>query len=659
MQKEIEIFGYVFAPELIDCLYEQSPAELAALLSKIQPVVARHLGAHRRHQPLYPNFPNQVIQASEAELYLNAVLHYATHWRTARQPDERPPLLHGKQPRVIHLGTSDEFEKLFTQLAGAKTSLSLQDREDLDWFVRRYSDGIHALLPAVLPFKENLAYVGASLYRHAPCEATDRFLQKHLRTATDVLRFAVALCGGDVSLATACRFKRFARHERRFVLACLDGIDQVAEDMLRWAERWKRLGEVLHPGEYAERYPKAYTGFKILRDGLPYATFNSEIERYLAKGQTHAASNHLVSRPGEFARRLDHLLRNETTPDSIIAAFERVVACVSTPVLLQVLCHFQHRHLPMSLRFFLPKGEIAKIFARKDTRPAIATATAACVVALCESALIARFSQLPALGRCYVDPALKRHLVPMAQRAAAKSLRTLVRGSQLSLPPARFMRLFLWWQNGRSRTDIDLSAVLYDGEFRYLSSLAYFNLRQWGAYHSGDIVDAPTGAAEFIDLDLAHLEKAGVRFIVTAINSYTMQPYCDLPECFAGWMAREDLQSGEVFEPRTVEDRIDLASNTAQCIPFIVDLTTRRIIWADIGLTHGIGWNNTINNLSGISLMLRAMVYGIKPDLHTLFSLHARARGTLVVDAANADHVYSEHEGTTPMDIDRIRADYL
>jgi hypothetical protein len=31
-------------------------------------------------------------------------------------------------------------------------------------------------------------------------------------------------------------------------------------------------------------------------------------------------------------------------------------------------------------------------------------------------------------------------------------------------------------------------------------TLAYYNLKNFGAHHSGDIVDAPKGAAEFIDI---------------------------------------------------------------------------------------------------------------------------------------------------------------
>ncbi len=45
------------------------------------------------------------------------------------------------------------------------------------------------------------------------------------------------------------------------------------------------------------------------------------------------------------------------------------------------------------------------------------------------------------------------------------------------------------------------------------------------------------------------------------VMSYTNQPYCDLPECFAGWMARTAPQSGEIYEPRTVQDKLDISAN--------------------------------------------------------------------------------------------------
>ncbi|MDZ7813732.1 MAG: TerD family protein, partial [Ideonella sp.] len=207
--------------------------------------------------------------------------------------------------------------------------------------------------------------------------------------------------------------------------------------------------------------------------------------------------------------------------------------------------------------------------------------------------------------------------------------------------------------------DIDLSAVLYGEQHEYLDTLAYYNLKGYGAHHSGDIVDAPKGAAEFIDLDIARLRERGVRFVVMVINSFTAQSYCDLPECFAGWMLRQHPNSGEVFEPCTVIDKVDIASDTRICLPLVLDLVDREVLWADIAMKDQPRWNNVHNNLTGVSLMLRALSGMVKPDLQTLFLLHAKARGTIVAKPHDADVVFSLHDGVTPFCTDDIRSSYI
>jgi hypothetical protein len=280
--------------------------------------------------------------------------------------------------------------------------------------------------------------------------------------------------------------------------------------------------------------------------------------------------------------------------------------------------------------------------------------------AVCQRALLDRFSKLPPLGKCYLDERLKSYLVPFSQRSASKSLRTLVRGSRLPLPDCTTLRFFVWWKNGKSRVDIDLSAAMYDAEFGYVSTLAYYNLKDYGAHHSGDIVNAPKGAAELIDIDIARCLERQVRYVVMCLNSFTQQPYCDLPECFAGWMARAKPNSGEIFEPKTVIDKVDVASQTKMCLPAVFDLAGREVIWADIAITGNPRFaNNVHNNLSGVSLMLRALTQLRKTDLYTLFALHAQARGERVSEVESADSVFSIDRGLTPFDLDRIAAEFM
>lgn len=659
--REVAAFRCVLSESLIEQIGKLSATELKYWLREIIGVLRRETGAHVHHRPFYPGFPEQVMTASEAELYLNAVIHYLTLWRLPPTEHSRPAMLEGNfVSRVIEPGSVSEFESLLEPLVSARTSLSEQETADVVWFIRTYKSDVFRLLPEAVPFREIRAQVGGALILQVARDArVDAFLERNVETATDVLRLAVALNGGDVSLTTAStRFIAMKRSLRRLLLRLLDRIPNAAEDVMRHAERWKRLAEALHPGDYADKYPRALAAITAARRNEAPDSFGSRVETLLAQRQIATLTPILQSRPGEFARRLDVTLRRATEPESVLDAFESVATQVSSPVLLQLLAQVRASR-PLPLRAFTPKGAFAKVYGIKDRREPLAPDVLARAARICEDALVSRFASLPPLGCCFIDPALREYKVPLAQRASSKSLRTLVRGSRLPMPDTRFIRLFLWWKNGRGRTDIDLSAAFFDANFVFMETVAYYNLKSLGGYHSGDIVDAPDGASEFIDLDLDALVEKGIRYVVTSINSYTEQPYCDLPECFAGWMARADTASGEVFEPRSVFDRIDIASNTGICLPFVMDLQERRMIWADLGLTSSPRWNNVQNNLSGVSLMLRALVHTPRPDLETLFDLHVRARGERVASAQQAQAVFATDQGITPFDTDLIRSQFL
>lgn len=659
--REITAFRCVLSEPLIEQIAMLSATELKHWMREIVGVLRRKTGAHVHHRPFYPNFPEQVLTASEAELYLNAVMHYLTLWRLPPTEQSRPAMLEGGLiSRVIEPGSVQEFEALLEPLVSSGTSLSEEETADVIWFIRKYKSDVFRLLPEAVPFREIRAQLGSALILHVAGDArVDAFLEKNVETATDVLRLAVALNGGDVSLTTAStRFTAMKRSMRRLLLRLLDPLPNAAEDVMRHAERWKRLAEVLHPGEYADKYPRALAAITAARRNEAPASFGSRVETLLAQRHIAALTPILQSHPGEFARRLDVTLRRATEPEAALDAFEAVAAQVASPVLLQLLAMVCAPR-PLPLRAFTPKGSFAKVFGIKDRREPLTPEVLARAARICEDALVKRFASLPPLGRCFIDPGLREYKVPLAQRASSKSLRTLVRGSRLPMPDTRFIRLFLWWKNGHGRTDIDLSAAFFDGNFVFTEAVAYYNLKGFGGYHSGDIVDAPDGASEFIDLDLDVLVKKGIRYVVTSINSFTEQPYCDLPECFTGWMARADVASGEVFEPRSVFDRIDIASDTGICLPFVMDLQERRMIWADLGLSSSARWNNVQSNLSGVSLMLRALVHTPRPDLETLFDLHVRARGKRVASPQQAQAVFAPDQGITPFDTDLIRSQFL
>jgi hypothetical protein len=126
-------------------------------------------------------------------------------------------------------------------------------------------------------------------------------------------------------------------------------------------------------------------------------------------------------------------------------------------------------------------------------------------------------------------------------------------------------------------------------------------------------------------------------------------------------MMRQDPDSGEIFEPTTVVNKFDLTSDTQITIPVVLDLVTREAIWCDLGLAHfPYAVNNVENNKISMQTIARSIAELSKPNLYDLFTLHAHARGTEMVETPEeADTVFSVHQGIKPTDFAEIAANFL
>ncbi|MBE1441595.1 TerD family protein [Paenibacillus sp. OAS669] len=666
--KNIEYLGFTFSKRLMDTVRTLSVEAFTQLYDQLVADLKTLVGAHVNYKPMYPNFPQQVMLASEAELYINAILHYITLELPQYKANDRFPMLEQVDLKVIDLGSEAEFDQMIRQLLQAKVSISASDKEDIDWAIAHYED-LETILPLEIPLKENVGLVVGALIKHG--RASVKLVGRYIKTATDVLRLAAALSDGDISLANPTKFRKYKRSERRLLLGLLEQCHPITEDMLRYKHRWIRLGEILHPSEYKNQFFHCKEAFDILRNNKPFETFRGRLELALLYNNVWTAVDLLRTRPGEFARKLDHVLRiTDITDDAllVVEAFGEVIEQVATPVLLQVQNHFQHRNDLQGLRTFFPKGNVAKAVAIQNRLVQLAPEVCQAIVDLCRSTLIRRFAALPPLGSIYMDERLQSYKVPFSQRSASKSLRTIVRGSQLEMPQGNTIRFFTWWKEGvidgrpTGRVDIDLSAVMYDENWQYVEHISYTNLRsdKYKAAHSGDITSAPNGACEFIDLHIPSIVSYGGRYIVASLNSFTEQPYCDLPECFAGWMIRANPGKGGVFEPSAVVDKIDITADTQIAIPVIMDLVERKVIWTDLALTRHPNYHNNVEgNQRGMVLMGRAMTSLKKPTLYDLFLLHAEARGQLVRDADAADTIFSVDRGITPFDTSKIIGEFI
>lgn len=656
MQAEFMKLGFMMKRELFDQLSALTEPEVEDIYNEALPILATAVLEGKPWQPFYPNFPQQVLQASEETLYLNALVHYWTfgEWRPDYPATRRLQRFEKAKFREIGVGNEADLLSIFTKLLGAKASISQEDGKILVWFVENFGEGLSPYLPDEIPFKEHLALFAATCIR----SGFPSLAEAHLKTATDVLRVYANLSKGDVSLASPTRFISLPRPQRRLLITTLERVAR-PDDLARYPEPWKRAFHSLHVGEHQRLAPKVVKLADTVRNGT-LRTFASHVEEALDQRDAVKAVRLLGSRPGEFARRLDHLLRS--MPDSAgatIAAFLQVAPQISSRLLLQLLAHLRTRTVEVTKRVVFPKGSVAKARLVRETLPPLSTEI---VDRLChgiEQALCDEFAEKPPLGRVWIDPQLKRCPVPLSLRSASPGLISVARGTRLPIGNQSTLRMFIWWV-GR---DVDLSCTLYTEDLKEAGHISYTQLRIKGirACHSGDITSAPKGAAEFIDIDIDQAKKAGVRYLVMSALDYTGVTFAKMKECYAGWMMRDHPDHNALYDPKTLQQKIDLRTPSRLALPAAFDLDRREAIWLDLTSKNRSAMpNNVESNAATLTDILSSALHlENKPTLSQLFELHARARGELVEQKEEAETVFSMNEGLTPFHTSEILSQFL
>src|SRR5699024_5346111 len=376
------------------------------------------------------------------------------------------------------------------------------------------------------------------------------------------------------------------------------------EDFTRYPEMWKRLMKTLHPHENPD--PIVHRAADAVYHEAA-RSFASRVEEAF-KNDVYVLLDLLSTRPGEFARSLARVLR--AYPDSrreILSSFEKVAQNVSLRVLIQMYNHFSS---PTS-------DELPEFVAQYKSRtqnsvlvPNKLVGDYSDVLDAIETGMAGRLSD----KKIAVDlEDADQYAIPMGVRSASPSLRAIGRGSRVKLrdSDADSLRFFMHWKNdGDKRVDLDLSAFFVNEDFTNSKQIAYYNLRDSNieTYHSGDIVDAPEGASEYVDVNIEKALKAGYRYVAMTVHNYTGQPLVNVPEAWAGVMARNGVNSGEIFEPSTVEMRYDLTSESRTSIPFVFDMETKELIWWDASLNIHQYLFNLDSSASAMSVGMKGLV---------------------------------------------------
>ncbi|MFD0413351.1 hypothetical protein [Streptomyces sp. NPDC127108] len=350
--------------------------------------------------------------------------------------------------RALRLGAPDDAAAELAALLARRTPLNPQDHDDLVLLLARAHAGDRAAgefgrgkpgglvwLPDEIPLRESKALALAPLLDDP---ATRPLVARYANTATDVLRLLVVRSGGDPDLLELPRLRRVSRPVRRELLGLLGtfGLDSLCEDFARYPGAWKRVGEILHPFEGAERHPRVALAFAVLRgtrlddpaltevllteaarhddirldgDRLRHTGWQGRVEAALARWDVVAATALLRARPGELLRRLDVLLSRSgesTLPEVVGEALVHALPRVGVGPLLGAYGRMKVRGAPGERRVFFPRGRVTKAYAVDDHRPPLPSRVASRAAELIEAEAVRRLRVGPCRG--LPDPAPSR-----------------------------------------------------------------------------------------------------------------------------------------------------------------------------------------------------------------------------------------------------------
>ena len=627
--------GFKCSGALLEYLSGLDCAAVVDTALRVLAVVRRLAGDHVQHNAYFRDFPSSVpdtvefwvgclretmLDPAAAERVDGIVVHTAagprigllnllslpsygryqhTYEELLAAHDELVPAA-GDRVTVLHLGAAldEELQSLYLDLAGSRVPLSEADRSSLGLLAAHCAAGPQ---PQTIPVRENRAVINAvRLAKGQPLLAD---------TVTDVLRLASAVSDGDVSLEAPARLRSFSRKERRILLAGLDAVVTgnwaKLGDVAQYAERWKRLGERLHPHEYPQ-WPGAQDVFAVARGEIRVPSFAAQVDAAMRSGGVAGAAALLTHAPGRLMRSVDWLLRSAASAADRVAVLTAVQAAagqVSGRVLLSLREHIQNRGARMGVsRVFVNRK--GRAYALPEARDPLDQGLLQEVLAVIDAEAARR---VLAVDHLVVDPAVAGVALPLSGKTAGPGLGILPRGS-VSATDGQWLRFFVYWHQNDRRTDYDLSALMLDEAYANAQHVSWTNLRTGYAEYSGDLTQAEHGASEFINIRLAAVPR---RFIIPQVYIYAGERFDEAKEAFFGFMTRSEEQKGLPFEPRTVRMKSDLRGAGRIALPLVFmrgDDGKWRTKWLHLYLKGRLSFNQVEGGKITTGLLTRAIV---------------------------------------------------
>ena len=625
-------YGFILSKEAFDKLASLDEVSVKEWWSRFEPSLKEITGDSKNMADfvVYKNFPQEVLDMSQAQYWISQIFMYwgaPNDWFTEVE-ENRESMLEDTELKVLHLVKDGSVQKVLDTLTMSPAKWTSRQFESAIFLVKNEELDLDI---SKIPFKENMVKLVSAIFEEG--------IELNIKSATDVLRLAVGLSDGDVSLDTNSKFRKFNRSQRKQLLAMLEDSTNLAEDMMRYKGKWKRFMYSLHPGDYANKFPGVCEAYNALYNGK-IITFNSEVETGLLN-KNESVIELLQSRPGEFMRRLNKVILVFKKQGA--EAFVSILPKLSIVQLLKIEKYVESANVRKQ-RTIAPKGNWNKLQIL-DGGVKMPVRIKNLLLKSIRAEVTGRMKNL--VGPVKLDD--RASMIKLQTNGA--DLAPYGRGTSFPIPEnVTFIRTASYWENRTGgNTWFDNGWNFFDENWSSLGTCAWNN-GQFGnkaAIFSGDPTNSKEmegKACQMIDLYIDQLAVQGVRYAVWNILCYSYTKFKDATDVFAALQWGEQAQTGKLFEPSRCQMAFPLDGDSLTKYIAYIDVKERKLVYMDANLrgnTQSASTNGKV--LEGIMPAFSEYLDTI-PSVYDLFKGVARKNGKInvVYDDANVELTKNE-----------------
>ena len=592
-------------------------------------------------EPFYRGFPESVKKLTREEALYDQLTAYALTYGLGDFSEARHSLLEESFERIafrektetmdFRIISEEEAEKELDAAADAMlaSTRALNERqfEVLCGVIREYGKQVTACA------SKNTAMRLLTAFRDADYA---RFLR-----LPDVIRVTEIL-NNEENEGENLRRLNLKNQQRKLIGSVLDRLlegDVTERDIRDCFERRKLWTGLLHHIHYRAKTEEGRLFTDRIRNAKGNCSAQAAFRREIEDNPARAAETlRRMKGSGEVARNLNYLLSRCRRPEET----ERVLHCLGEvrPILsVQLLIQYRNYTAGRRVFRFVHLGRTVKHTETEEEQAARRSVVPAEIRERVVEYMRENWRKKLAenfIGRVYLDEDMKKTALPLQEGSASSGIGVMPKGSRLPLPEGNKLRSFTYWERV---DDIDLSCfgILKDGRhiefsWRTASGMAGND----AVVYSGDETAGYRGGSEYFDIDLEAFRRQWpeAEYIIFAANVYSD---IDFSECLcrAGYMIREKVDSGKVFEPKTVKTSFTINAKSTYAILFALDLKAREIVWLNLAMDNR-------RTVAGGDRFEFLRTYFTLPEEASVYSLFAAAASELTGTPEEADVIVSD-----------------